>query len=77
MQMMANDRSLGVKQPTPVLLDQDFGSGAGKIYGMVFSTFGLGWKCPGNVPDMSQDTANVPSFPRTWGCPRTMWLEIG
>jgi hypothetical protein len=22
----------------------------------------------GNVPDMSQDTANVPLFPRTWGC---------
>jgi hypothetical protein len=31
----------------------------------------------GNVPDTSKDTANVPSFPRTWGCPRTMWLEIG
>jgi hypothetical protein len=30
----------------------------------------------GNVLDMSQDTTNVPSFPRTWGCPRTMWLEI-
>jgi hypothetical protein len=25
MQMMVNDGSLGVKQPMPVLLDQDFG----------------------------------------------------